>query len=131
MKEQPGYPGPECSDTEARAFRLQLMQREELKPELPGLGFVGSRDFYSLNEFRDLLLHQSERQLTIPQVEQMLQTNGLAFRGFTHDPIVRKAFAARFPDHPWPGRLADWNAFEEANPRVFDAMYRFWSEKTG
>lgn len=130
LRKDPGYPGPDCSDAQARAYRGSLMQREELKPELPGMGFLGSRDFYSLNEFRDLVLHQSERQHTLPEIEGMLGESGLTFRGFTHESIVRKAFAQRFPDNPWPGRLADWHVFEEANPRIFDAMYRFWCEKT-
>jgi SAM-dependent methyltransferase len=129
LREESGYPGPDCSDAEARGYRLALMRREELKPEAPGMGFVASRDFYSLNEFRDLVLHQSEMQVTLPQIAEMLQRNGLAFRGFTHELVVRNAFAARYPDNKWPGRLEDWHSFEEQNPRIFDAMYRFWCEK--
>ena len=58
-----------------------------------------------------------------------LDENGLAFRGFTLDPLVLQAFAAEFPASAWPGALSDWKAFEQARPRIFEAMYRFWCER--
>ena len=87
------------------------------------------RDFYALNAFRDLVLHESEAHVTLDEITEFLDTNGLVFRGFTLEHQVEQEFAAAFPTRPLPGTLADWAAFERTNPRTFDAMYRFWIER--
>ena len=50
----------------------------------------------------------------------------LTFLGFMLPPHVLAAFVKRFPDHPLPGRLADWAIFEAEIPTTFEGMYCFW-----
>lgn len=124
--QSPDYPGPDCDDRTARAWRAQLLNRAAGQP---GAELVTSRDFYTLHEFRDLALHAAEQHVTLEEIERFLNENGLAFRGFTLDPLVIAAFAKEFPDSKWPGALADWQSFEKSRPQVFEAMYRFWCDR--
>lgn len=126
LREEPGYPGPDCDNRTARNWRAQLLDRPA---GTPGAELTISRDFYTLHEFRDLALHAWEQHVTLDEIARFLDENGLAFRGFTLDPLVLQAFAAEFPASAWPGALSDWKAFEQARPRIFEAMYRFWCER--
>ncbi len=120
LREHPAYPGPGCTDAEARAFRAALI--EDRSDET----LFDSADFYTLNDFRDLVLHSHEASFTLDEIAAFLDAQKLKFAGFAlPGPVVRK-FLATFPDSPWPGRLEDWAAFERENPRTFDAMYTFW-----
>jgi SAM-dependent methyltransferase len=123
LRAEPGYPGPGCSDDAARAYRAELLSRSD---DAPGGDIKLSRNAYALNEFRDLVLHESEMQMTIPEIAEFLDAHNLTFLGFTLPAERIAAFRSAYPDHPLPGRLADWAAFEASNPRTFDAMYCFW-----
>ncbi|MEZ5774558.1 MAG: class I SAM-dependent methyltransferase [Hyphomicrobiaceae bacterium] len=123
LRNAPDYPGVDCSDDEARRYRAALLAREW---QTPGLGFLGSQDFYTLGDFRDLVLNRNEHQVTIAEIAGFLAAERLDFLGFTLEPAIATAFAARFPDEPHPGSLDTWRIFEEESPRAFDAMYRFW-----
>jgi SAM-dependent methyltransferase len=128
LRREPGYPGPGCSDDAARAYRRDLLLRDA---PAPGADLKISRDFYALNAFRDLVLHESEAHLSLAEIEDFLAANGLVFHGFTLEPGILDAFAGEFPASGRPGRLADWAAFELRHPRTFDAMYRFWVARGG
>lgn len=128
LRDDPAYPGPGCSDVAARAFRAELMARAE---GAPGAQLVRSHDFYALSAFRDLVLHESEAQMTLDEIADFLDKSALAFRGFTLGPHVLDAFAEAYPDDPFPGTLVNWAAFEQANSTTFDGMYQFWCEKAG
>ncbi len=127
LREQPDYPGPDCDDATARAWRAQLLDRPAGSP---GAELALSRDFYTLHEFRDLALHASEQHVTLEEIGRFLDETGLVFRGFTLDPLVLATFARKFPESTWPGSLAEWEAFEHDQPQVFEAMYRFWCERS-
>ncbi|MEZ5925321.1 MAG: methyltransferase domain-containing protein [Hyphomicrobiaceae bacterium] len=124
LRQDPDYPGPGCSDHAARIYRQKLIDRTD------GDTFAQSRDFYSLSEFRDLALHESEQPLLLADIAQHLESSGLEFLGFTSDPDGEAKFASAYPDEPFPGRLLQWIALEADNPHLFDAMYRFWVRKT-
>lgn len=126
LREQPGYPGVDCSNAQARAWRQTLMTRKE---EEPGGRLAFSQDFYSLPEFRDLLLHPQEHHLTLPRIEAFLAANGLTFRGFLTNMPALAAFAEAHPSEKWPGTLASWHALEQKHPTLFEGMYQFWCEK--
>ena len=126
LRSDPSYPGPGCSNGAARKYRRELLLRTEGQH---GSELKLSRDFHALNAFRDLILHESEAHVALEEITEFLDTNGLIFRGFTLEQQVEQEFAAAFPARPLPGTLADWAAFELANPRTFDAMYRFWIER--
>ena len=123
LRSDPHYPGPDCDDEAARRFRGRL---------IAGAGnglLLRSLDFYTLSEFRDLVLNAQETSFTLLDVEAQLREAGLIFRGFALPASLEAQFTAAFSDDGWPGALANWHRFEESNPRTFDGMYRFWCEK--
>lgn len=123
IRNDPACPAPGCSDAAARAFRHSLLGRPN---DAAGGSLKVSRDFYALAAFRDLVLHESEAHVTVNEIAAFLADNRLEFRGFTLEPTVIQAFQTAHPGSGMPGRLADWAAFEAAQPRTFDGMYRFW-----
>jgi SAM-dependent methyltransferase len=126
LRGDPAYPGAGCQDSALRAFRRVLMDRAKGKP---GSELVQSADFYTMSEFRDLVCHVNEHHMRLPEIAEFLDRNALTFRGFWLSPHWLHEFRKRYPNEPWPGRLELWEAFEEANPRTFDAMYLFWCNK--
>jgi SAM-dependent methyltransferase len=126
LRSEPGYPGPGCTDAAARAYRTGLLDRPATAP---GEDLKTSKNFWNLNEFRDLTLHECEHHTRLPEIERFLSENGLVFRGFTLAQTVLDDFASRFADAPWPGRLGDWHHYEADHPLTFDGMYRFWCER--
>jgi SAM-dependent methyltransferase len=123
LRDDPGYPGPGCSDAALRRFRRTLLDRP---PREPGGDLKASRDFYTMSNFRDLALHVSERPLTLPEIAGFLEESGLAFRGFQLERGVLARFQAQFAGATWPGALEQWAKFEAANPGTFNGMYNFW-----
>jgi SAM-dependent methyltransferase len=125
LRSDADYPGPGCRDAAARAFRANLLRRPA---GAPGAELKISRNFYTLNEFRDLVLHENEHHMSLGDIASFLDENNLGFRGFTLERQVLAEFA-RHKTEGWPGRLEDWARYEAENPRTFDAMYRFWCER--
>ena len=125
LRSDADYPGPGCSDAAARAFRAKLLQRPD---GAPGAELKISRNFYTLNDFRDLVLHESEQHMTLGDIAKFLDENNLVFRGFTLEGQVLAEFTSSKPGG-WPGRLEDWTRYEAEHPRTFDAMYCFWCER--
>jgi SAM-dependent methyltransferase len=126
LRNETDYPEPGCSDDAARTYRASLMARAEASGNND---LVRSQDFYALSDFRDLILHESEQQMTLEDIEAFLDKESLAFAGFSLDATTLERFGRAFPDDPLPGRLANWAAFERDNPQTFEAMYCFWCRK--
>lgn len=125
LRTEPDYPGPSCGNDTARAYRAELMTRGDAGAEL----LIASHDFYTMSDFRDLVLHEHERPMVLSEIEAFIQENGLIFRGFEIQPPIVDEFLRTSPEHTWPGTLAQWSEFEEKQPRTFDSMYRLWCEK--
>jgi SAM-dependent methyltransferase len=125
LRNEPDFPGPGCTDGEARRYRTMLIARSDDMARSLTL----SQDFYTLNEFRDLMLHEQERPIYLSEIEAFISQNGLIFRGFQLPPPVISHFLKSFPDDRWPGTLDNWARYEEKHPRCFDGMYNFWCEK--
>ncbi|MEZ4424300.1 MAG: tetratricopeptide repeat protein [Gemmatimonadota bacterium] len=88
------------------------------------------RDFYSLQEVRDLVFHVQEHRFTIPQIQDALRTLGLEFVGFDlRGPALLNGFRERFPEPGSESDLAAWAVYEAENPGAFAAMYQFWVRK--
>ncbi len=125
LRKHPAYPGTDCTDAGARAFRATLIA------ERTDESLFDSKDFYSLNEFRDLALHPQETAFTLDEISAFLDAQRLSFAGFILPGLVWRRFCEAFPDSAWPGRLTDWATFERQNPRTFDGMYTFWCARAG
>lgn len=126
LRDEKDYPGVGCTDAAARIYRRSLLLRDD---ETPASYVKQSRDFHALNTFRDLVLHESEATVTIEEIAQFLDEEGLIFRGFTLDKNVLQEFATMFPAAAPVGTLADWASFERLKPHTFDGMYYFWAER--
>ena len=119
----PDYPGPGCDDNTARKYRATLFDFQSAYGNTP---FSASQNFYTLSDFRDLVLHESEQQLTLEEIGAFLADEGLAFSGFLLDKETENRFQRAFPDDSLPGRLENWAEFEKNNPKTFEQMYNFW-----
>jgi SAM-dependent methyltransferase len=123
LRADKAYPGPGADDDAARRYRARLMASAE------DALLLRSHDFYAMSDFRDLVLHEQEATVGLPELEKHLAECGLIFRGFMLPSLVYTQFTSAFPDDGWPGKLANWHEFEQQKPRTFDAMYQLWCEK--
>ena len=85
-------------------------------------------DFYSLSEFRDLMLNVQEHHFTIPRIADSLDRFGLKFCGFSDRDIIFQ-FQDFFDTRANPYDLALWTEFEKEHPDTFIGMYNFWCQK--
>src|SRR5262249_18081261 len=90
-----------------------------------------SPDFYSLSDCRDLLFHEHELRLTLPQIKRFLAENQLELIGWELNKEILKKYAAEFPRDKAMTNLDQWHAFEQKYPFVFANMYQFWVQKAG
>jgi SAM-dependent methyltransferase len=108
-----------------RELRRRILLGEEDLPSPPPF-----RDFYQLNEFRDLVFHVMEHRFTIPQIAGNLKTLGLEFVGFEFNKdLIARRYTEHCPQDPGMTDLSCWAAFEERNPDTFSGMYQFWCQK--
>ena len=60
----------------------------------------------------------------------MLERLNLTFLGFELPmPDVARSYRDQFPQDPTMQSLENWHAFEQANPKLFTAMYQFWVQR--
>jgi len=112
------------SKTQMRLFRDKIIKSKKEHHKI-----IRKRlDFYSLSTLRDLLFHVQEHRFTIPQIKDHLDKLGLKFCGFESSKIVSN-FKQTNKNKNDPYNLDKWQAYEEANPRVFMGMYQFWCQK--
>ena len=86
---------------------------------------IQSADFNTLSNLRDLLFNVHEIPLTLLEIRDFIDQQGLRFLCFDASP----ATTARFIDakgHNALGDLDAWIAFEGENSDAFEAMYVFW-----
>ncbi len=127
LRAEPAYPGPGCGAAQARQYRAELIERADETAAI----LTSSQDFYTLNEFRDYVLHEHERPIFLSEIEAFLGQNGLAFRGFQLPAPIASHFIQSSTGASWPGTLEEWARYEESYPRCFDGMYMMWCEKAG
>lgn len=112
------------SEEEVRRARIALAERF---PDQRESGFLSMRDFFSMQECRDLLFHAHESTFTLPQIAGMLESLELAFLGFElPDPGIRAAFLRAHPEEGAEVDLDAWHDFETRNPTTFVGLYQFW-----
>jgi SAM-dependent methyltransferase len=86
-------------------------------------------DFFSTSEFRDMLFHVQEHQITLPEIKSFLLENKLEFAGFNLDQAALRRFNARFPGPSALLSLDCWYTYEIEVPNTFLGMYQFWVRK--
>jgi hypothetical protein len=88
-----------------------------------------SPDFYSLSDCRDLLFHEHELRLTLPEIKRFLGDNALDFIGWDIEESLLAKYGEEFPNDKAKTNLNQWHAFEQKYPFVFAHMYKFWTQK--
>jgi SAM-dependent methyltransferase/tetratricopeptide (TPR) repeat protein len=111
---------------EIRRCRQELLA---LPDGAPAKAITKWRDFYNLNECRDLLFHVREHRFTIPQIARFLADSGLELIGIETDPYVLHHYRQRFPGDAAATSLDNWHQFEASNPDLFANMYVFWVQR--
>jgi 2-polyprenyl-3-methyl-5-hydroxy-6-metoxy-1,4-benzoquinol methylase len=86
-------------------------------------------DFYAASSCRDLLMHVQEHELSVFDLQRIVEETGLQFLGFQVSEAVLTAYRGMFPTDPSGTHLANWHAFETAHPQTFSDMYQFWLRK--
>lgn len=111
-----------------RRLRGQVLDAGEGGPHAE---LMGSTDFYSMSECRDLLFHVQELALAIPEIRALLDDAGLDFLGFEL-PIAAVAEGFR-REHPAAAHddLDAWHVYEQRHPESFRGMYHFWCRRAG
>ena len=83
-----------------------------------------------MSECRYLLYGAQDNNLTIAQIEKMLNRFNLVFLGFIFkDNQVPAHYSECFPEDPNMRNLENWEIFEEENPDTFSECYDFWCQK--
>ena len=116
--------GPGLDDI--RRFRRRVLEAGAGGPHAE---LMGSTDFYSTSECRDLLFHVQELELDLPEIRRLLEGAGLAFLGFEIAiPEVADGFRR---EHPAAAAtdLDAWHAYERRHPEIFRGMYVFWCRR--
>ena len=92
--------------------------------------FLGTVDFFSVSEMRDLVFHVQERRFDLAQIRDMMKKLNLSFVRFTQGKQdVLATYRKMFPDDPQLNNLRNWAKFEEQYPATFRGMYQFWCRK--
>ena len=113
--------------SDIRKFRMSILAGKA-GPVLAEL--LGSEDFYSLSECRDLLFHVAEQRFTLRQIRQALEDLSLTFVGFEiAAPQVKQRYRESCPKDTNLTDLEAWHRFEQLNPYTFAGMYVFWCQK--
>ena len=112
----------DLSDSQIRYHRGKII-RSKIK-EIQD--FTSWSDFYSLSEFKDLLLNIQEHTFSIPQLQIILREANLDFCGFEHRrlPFIQ-AKNTGLKIH----ELSSWDRFEKDFPKTFRGMYQLWCQK--
>lgn len=115
--------GFKATPEDIRAFRESL---RALPPEHPAAGVTKRRDFFTLEECRDLVFHVQEHNYTLPDIRTMLAAQGLEFCGF-HLAAAQagRGYRQTFPEDTDGLDLENWHRLEQENPTLFTGMYQF------
>jgi SAM-dependent methyltransferase len=110
------------SDNVIRTLRHNMIRAPQNDFER---SIIQSADFNTLSNLRDLLFNVHEIPLTLHEIRNFIDLQGLRFLCFDASP----ATTTRFIDAKGHDALSDldaWIAFEGKNSDAFEAMYVFW-----
>lgn len=110
------------SASEMKRFRRDAAQI--LPHDLYWSMVTRSSDYYQLSCLRDLLFHEQEHRMTLPQIGGIMKNLGLSLIEFSVDGQTRAQYRQMFGTTP--ETMENWHSFEEKNPDTFGGMYQFW-----
>jgi len=104
-------------------FRQEILENDKFNLKK----LTNFPDFYSMNEYRDLIFHFKEHHFDLIEINEMINHLGLTFMGFElKDNYIKKSFEDKFPNPDDYYSLKLWNEYERENPDTFRNMYDFW-----
>jgi len=112
------------SNEDIKFFRDYVFKNSKTFSQL-----LGSNDFYSLSNCRDLLFHVQVHLFTLIEIKELLEKNNLEFLGFEINQALMDAFKKTYPNKEDIYSLSYWNDFELKNKEIFSGMYHFWVKK--
>lgn len=94
-------------------------------------GLLASEDFYSTSGCRDLLFHVQEVQYEPNDIEELLTSADLNFKGFVLSGAAKQAW------HQVQGKnktanpcdLSHWSVVEAHSPNIFAGMFQFYAQR--
>jgi SAM-dependent methyltransferase len=103
----------------------------EVRKRLIAAGLLGhSRDFFSLQGTRDLVLHAHEDAFDVPRIAHALDRLGLELLKFElPTPADRAWYRHAHPDDPAFRDVAAWGSVEKDRPWIFSGMYKFFCRR--
>ena len=105
------------------SFRQEILENDKFNLKK----LTNFPDFYSMNEYRDLIFHFKEHHFDLIEINEMINHLGLTFMGFElKDNYIKKSFEERFPNPDDYYSLKLWDEYERENPDTFRNMYDFW-----
>lgn len=117
--EQGGAPP---DDTAMKILRRDMIQspRDDFERSI-----VQSADFNTTSNLRDLLFNVHEIPLSLTEIRDFIDLQGLRFLRFDTPPVINARFIERYGQDE-RGDLDAWIDFESENPDAFEGMYVFW-----
>jgi len=110
-----------------KVIRQAILQGEVIED---AGSIIRSDDFYSMSGTIDLLFHQYERQFTPLDIQELCNEFNLEWLGFSNikDSVKNEFFKFHKNNQADVKNLEQWDAFEQANPNTFSAMYQFYCQ---
>jgi SAM-dependent methyltransferase len=118
-----GYAGNAGGIRRFRRDCSKILPDESLK------GICQARDFFIMQQCRDLLFHVMEHQFDISRIKSLLEKYDYEFLEFVVNQNILNKYHESFPDDPDAISLENWAEFETQNPDTFAAMYKFVCRK--
>jgi SAM-dependent methyltransferase len=110
------------SDDVIRTLRHNMIRAPQNDFET---SIIQSADFNTLSNLRDLLFNVHEIPLTLSEICDFIDQQGLRFLRFDASHATNTRFIEA-KGHDALGDLDAWIDFETENPDAFEAMYVFW-----
>ena len=115
----------DMSKDDLKKIRNDLIKRNDFEMK----NIFGWSDFFSLSEFRDLLVHVQEHQFDCIELKKLLSNKNLNFLGFElRNTSILNNFKSIYGSESLTN-LEKWHDFESRNKNTFSGMYQFWCQK--
>ena len=116
------------NSTNIKKIRNLIKEKDEEFIDIHRL--INSKDFYSYDDFQDLLFHPRELHFTLKEIENLLRSGGLEFVEFDDQYMgYKEYYKTQFPNDKNLSSIENWTQLEKKHPNMFSRMYVFWAKK--